>query len=92
MEQQKQKTRNYDNLSSEYNGGFNSGNFWTGRAVSVNVVNDITNAYISKATINIEEIFLLQRAVKQRNKKPDPMIPRKNLQSPPVSERQVVLV
>ncbi len=51
----KTETRNYDNLSSvSTTAGFNSGNFGLGGAVSVNVVNDITNAYISKATINIE--------------------------------------
>lgn len=44
----KTETRNYDNLSSvSTTAGFNSGNFGLGGAVSVNVVNDITNAYIS---------------------------------------------
>ena len=33
--------------------GFNSGNFGFGGAVSVNVVNDVTKAYISGAAINI---------------------------------------
>ena len=33
--------------------GFNSGNFGFGGAVSVNVVNDVTKAYISGASINI---------------------------------------
>lgn len=51
----KTETRNYDNLSSvSTTAGFNSGNFGLGGAVSVNVVNDITNAYIAMRQINIE--------------------------------------
>ena len=50
----KTENRTYNNLSSvSTTAGFNSGNFGLGGAISVNVVNDITNAYISKATINV---------------------------------------
>lgn len=51
----KTATKKYDNRSDVSSAaGFNSGEFGFGGAISVNVVNDVTTAYIDGATITIK--------------------------------------